>query len=224
MKKGNGKNPEAPEAATRGGHSRRSFLKGAGAAVGATVLLSDLALAQELAAEKRKAESEIPGVRVLGRGKRTLTLRVNGKDRKVEVEPRTALLDAIRTGLGLTGNKEVCGRGTCGACTVMIDGATVCSCLMLAVDAEGKSITTVEGIAEDPAYAPLIAAFCEHDAAQCGFCIPGFVVRSAAFLKENPSPTPQEVRQGLAGNLCRCGTYTKIIDAVGAAAGKGGRK
>ncbi len=223
MKKGNGKRPEAPVAAARGGHSRRTFLKGAGAAVGATVLLSDLSLAQELAAETQKSKPEIPGVRVLGRGRRTLTLRVNGKDRKVEVEPRTTLLDAIRTGIGLTGNKEVCGRGTCGACTVLIDGVAVNSCLLLAVDAEGKRITTVEGVAEDAAYAPLIAAFCEHDAAQCGFCIPGFVVRSAAFLKENPSPTPLEIRRGLAGNICRCGTYTKIIEAVGVA-GKGGRK
>ncbi len=216
MKKGNGRKPEAPLPATRGGHSRRSFLKGAGAAVGATVLLSDIALAQELAGEKQKSEPEIPGVRVLGRGKRSLTLRVNGKDRKVEVEPRTTLLEAIRTGLGLTGGKEVCGRGTCGACTVMIDGTAVCSCLMLAVDAEGKNITTVEGVAEDAAYAPLIAAFCEHDAAQCGFCIPGQIMAAVPLLEANPEAPEEEVNQALKDTLALLdeAQYGKAVSAL----------
>jgi aerobic-type carbon monoxide dehydrogenase small subunit (CoxS/CutS family) len=193
-----------------------------GAAAGATVFLTDLVYAQETGSAG-KTESEIPGVRVLGRGKRTLALNINGQDKKVEVEPRTTLLAAIREGLGLTGTKEVCSRGSCGACTVLLDGVAVCSCLMLAVDAEGKAITTIEGVAADPAYAHIIDGYCEHDGAQCGFCIPGMVVRSAAYLKENPSPTPEQIRQGLSGNICRCGTYTKIFDSVAAAA-KGGAR
>jgi len=206
------------------GHSRRAFLKGMGAAAGATVLLSDLAFGQEKAMDAgESAPPEIPGVRILGRGKRTLKLRINGKTASVEVEPRTTLLEAVRSGLGLTGNKEVCGRGSCGACTMLVDGAAVCSCLMLAVDAEGKSVITIEGVAEDPAYAHLISSYCENDAAQCGFCIPGFVVRSAAFLKENPSTDPVQIRHGLSGNICRCGTYSKIFNAVADAAKGGGQ-
>lgn len=195
-----------------------------GAAAGATLLLNEVAFADAPPPGGEAApKEEIPGVRLLGRGKRTISLQINGKTEKVEVEPRTTLLDVVRRDLGLTGNKEVCGRGSCGACTVLLDGVAVCGCMMLAIDAEGKAVTTIEGVAADPANAALIEKFCEHDGAQCGFCIPGFVVRSAAYLKESPSADPDHIRHGLAGNICRCGTYSKILDAVADAAKGGGR-
>lgn len=202
-----------------GAHSRRSFLKGMGLAAGATAVLPAAVAAQP---GERPAAPEIPGVRVLGRAPRPITLRVNGQERTITVEPRTSLLDALRGPLDLTGAKEVCDRGTCGCCTVLLDGKAVVACLMLAMDAVGHEIVTIEGLAEDPRSAQLINAYCENDAAQCGYCIPGFVMSSAALLAKIPNPSPEQVKQGLAGNLCRCGTYTKIFDAVAAAAAKGG--
>ncbi|MDK2970896.1 MAG: xanthine dehydrogenase YagT iron-sulfur-binding subunit [Candidatus Sumerlaeota bacterium] len=199
-------------------HSRRLFLKGMGLAAGATAILPTVAVGQNADAETE----EIPGLKILGRGEQKVTLKVNGASRTVAIEPRETLLNVLRTKLGLTGSKEVCDRGTCGCCTVLLDGASIVSCLMLAIDAVGHEVTTIEGVADDPKNAALIDAFCEHDAAQCGYCIPGIVVRSSALLDENPAPTAEEIRQGLSGNICRCGTYTKIFDAVGSVS-KGGR-
>lgn len=198
--------------------SRRSFLKGVGLAAGATAVLPTVGRSQEAAA----AAEEIPGLKILGRGGQAITLRVNGATHSLTVEPRTTLVEALREKLGLTGSKEVCDRGTCGCCTVLLDGKSVVSCLMLAIDAVGHEVTTVEGIAADPKHAPLIEAYCDNDAAQCGYCIPGFVVRSAALLDEVPSPTAEQVRHGLSGNICRCGTYTKIFEAMDSL-GTGGR-
>src|SRR5690606_49396 len=149
-----------------------------------------------------------------------IALQINGARHQVDVEPRTTLLDALRDQLGLTGPKQICDRGACGGCTVLMDNRSVCSCMMLAVETQGHSITTIEGIAADPVAAPLIDSFCTHDGAQCGFCIPGIVTRSKAMLDENPAPDAQAIRAGLAGNICRCGTYTKIFDSILAASGQ----
>lgn len=147
-----------------------------------------------------------------------ITLTVNGRVHEVEVEPRERLLDVIRYKLGYTGTKEGCGTGDCGACTILLDGKPVNSCLILAISANGKSILTVEGIAQDGELHPVQRAFVEYGAVQCGFCTPGFIVNSYALLKENPNPNIDTICYWLAGNLCRCTGYQKIIKAVLAAA------
>ena len=126
------------------------------------------------------------------------------------VEPRTTLLDAMRNHMGLTGVKRVCDRGTCGACTAIIDGKAVYSCTTLAIDAQGKNIETIEGFTSDTKMHPVSAAFVQHDAQQCGYCTPGFVVAVKNFLDRHPNPTYEEVEKGLGGNLCRCGTYVGV--------------
>jgi aerobic-type carbon monoxide dehydrogenase small subunit (CoxS/CutS family) len=191
--------------------SRRSFLKSAGVGAAATTIVG--------AGETATAQAQ-----VLGPGEVALNLKVNGAAHTVTVEPRVTLLDALRNHLDLTGAKPVCERGGCGACTVLLDGAPVVSCLMLAADAEGHAITTVEGIGTPEKMSPLQAAFVEKDALQCGFCTPGFVVSGTALLAQNPSPSREEIQEGLAGNLCRCGTYGRVIEAVEHAARQGGRK
>jgi xanthine dehydrogenase YagT iron-sulfur-binding subunit len=155
---------------------------------------------------------------VLGPGPVPLTLHVNGAARQVTVEPRVTLLRALRNHLDLTGAKEICDRGACGGCTVLLDGEPVTSCLMLAADAEGRQITTVEGLGTPEKMSPLQAAFVECDALQCGFCTPGFVVAGTALLRRNPSPSLEQIKDGLAGNLCRCGTYPRVFEAVQKAA------
>ena len=139
---------------------------------------------------------------------------VNGDDLEFLCDPRETLLDALRDRLNLTGAKEGCGTGDCGACSVTLDDRLVCSCLVLGVEAEGKSIGTVEGIAEGEKLHPLQQKFIEHAALQCGICTPGILVATKALLKKNPDPTETEVRYWLAGNLCRCTGYDKIIKAV----------
>ena len=143
---------------------------------------------------------------------------VNGDPAEFLCEPGDTLLDALRDDLGLTGTKEGCGSGDCGACTVVLDGQMVCSCLVLAVEAEGRSVRTIEGVAEGSELHPIQRQFLEHAALQCGFCTPGFIVASKALLERNPDPTESEVRYWLAGNLCRCTGYDKIVRAVLAAA------
>ncbi|MCS7264037.1 MAG: (2Fe-2S)-binding protein [Armatimonadetes bacterium] len=147
-----------------------------------------------------------------------INLTVNGFEHEVEVEPRERLLDVIRYKLGYTGTKECCGTGDCGACTVLLDGKPVNSCLILAISANGKSITTVEGIAKGGELHPVQRAFAEYGAVQCGFCTPGFIVNSYSLLNENPNPDIDIIRYWLAGNICRCTGYQKIIQAVLAAA------
>ncbi len=139
---------------------------------------------------------------------------VNGETCEFACEPDTSLLDALRTELRLTGSKEGCGSGDCGACTISLDGEMVCSCLVLAAEAQGRTIGTVEGIAEGSALHPLQTRFLEHAALQCGFCTPGFLVAAKSLLEKNPDPTETEIRYWLAGNLCRCTGYDKIIRAV----------
>ena len=192
------------------GLSRRGFLKGLGVGSVATGLLSPVSLKEALAKEGG----------VVGPGEVSVTLKINGQGRKVEVEPRVTLLDALRNRLELTGCKKVCDRGTCGACTVLIDGHPVYSCSMLAIEAEGREITTVEGIGTPEKMNAVQKAFVEHDAQQCGFCTPGFVVACTAFVRKHPNASLDEVRAGLGGNLCRCGTYAgMMLAAVDAAKG-----
>jgi len=133
-------------------------------------------------------------------------------------EPQETLLDALRDRVGLTGVKEGCGTGDCGACSVTVDGELVCSCLVLGVEAEGRKIETVEGMADGAKLHPLQSKFLEHAALQCGVCTPGFLIAAKALLERNPDPTEEEIRYGLAGNLCRCTGYDKIVRAVQAAA------
>ena len=147
--------------------------------------------------------------------KRThVTMSVNGDTAEFLTEPGTTLLDALRDELGLTGAKEGCGSGDCGACSVMLDGRLVCSCLVLAVEAEGRRVETIEGMADGGELHPLQQKFLEHAALQCGFCTPGLLVAAKALLEANPDPTESEARYWLAGNLCRCTGYDKIIRAV----------
>ncbi len=155
---------------------------------------------------------------VRGPGKLELLLDVNGAVHELFVEPRRTLLDALRVNLALTGTKQVCGQGNCGACTVLVDGEPVYSCLTLAVECEGRQVTTVEGLAPAGALHPVQRAFVEHDALQCGFCTSGQIMSAVALLRRNPRPTEAEVQEALAGNLCRCGAYRGIVRAVLSAA------
>ena len=150
--------------------------------------------------------------------KKKIRMTVNGDVHEIEVEPRKTLLAVLRDQLGLTGTKEACGTGDCGACTVLLDGKTVTSCLVLAVEADGREVTTIEGISRDGDLHPVQKAMVEYGGVQCGFCTPGFVLSAVALLNENPDPTEEEIRQGLAGNFCRCTGYTKIVQAIRAAA------
>ncbi len=139
---------------------------------------------------------------------------INGDATQFLADPGETLLDALRDGLGLTGSKEGCGSGDCGACTVVLDGEMVCSCLVFAAEAEGRTVSTIESVAEGSVLHPVQRKFLEHGALQCGFCTPGFIVASKALLDHNPNPTEHEVRYWLAGNLCRCTGYDKIVRAV----------
>jgi aerobic carbon-monoxide dehydrogenase small subunit len=150
--------------------------------------------------------------------KKTITLEVNGVPETVEVEVGTTLLRFLRDGLDLTGAKEGCNEGECGSCMVLLDGRPVNSCLVLAVEADGRSVTTIEGLAQDDVLHPLQKAFLSHAAIQCGFCTPGMIISAAALLREKPEPSEDDVRKALAGNLCRCTGYRQIVDAVHAAA------
>lgn len=146
--------------------------------------------------------------------KKTITLEVNGVAETAEVEVGQTLLRFLRDGLDLTGTKEGCNEGECGSCMVLLDGRPVNSCLVLAVEADGRAVTTVEGISKEGLLHPLQQAFLSQAAVQCGFCTPGMVVSAAALLRENPEPTEDDVRKALAGNLCRCTGYRQIVDAV----------
>ncbi|RYG18038.1 2Fe-2S iron-sulfur cluster binding domain-containing protein, partial [bacterium] len=154
------------------------------------------------------------------KGERTITLNVNGKDVKVAVDPRTTVLDALRERMGMTGTKKGCDHGQCGACTVHLDGRRVNSCLVLAMQAEGQKITTIEGIAKGEQLHPVQAAFIEHDGFQCGYCTPGQIMSAVALLKEGHTGSDDEIREWMSGNICRCGAYPGIVAAVKEAAGK----
>ena len=195
---------------------RRNFLKGVGIA-GAGAAIADHLWTEAEAAEQQATPSTISG-------NSKAVLNVNGQPRTVQVEPRTTLLNALRNHVepAVTGPKLVCDMGTCGACTVLLDGKPVYSCLVLAVDAAKHKITTVEGLGTPEKPNAVQAAFVEHDALMCGFCTPGFVTTISAYLKKNPNPSLDEVREACKGNFCRCGTYPRVFEAALAAA-KGSR-
>ncbi|MBM3235129.1 (2Fe-2S)-binding protein [Candidatus Poribacteria bacterium] len=197
--------------------SRRSFIKGVGTGVVAATV-APASLVEKT--EAQQSMNELPGVT-----EAAITLNINKQNYKVKVESRTTLLSVLRDGIDangeridLTGTKQVCDRGECGGCTVLMDGKAVYSCMILALDAQGKEITTIESLADGDKLHPIQEAFVEHDALQCGFCTPGFVMSAKALLDENPDPTLEEIKHGLAGNLCRCGAYPRIFEAVQTAA------
>ena len=199
------KKPSRPKRSSGLEVSRRGFLGGLGAAACAVAVgVPAFALRQES--------------KVLGPGPVSVSLHINGVVKKVEIEPRVTLLNALRNHLDLTGTKKICDRGSCGGCTVLLDGAPVNSCLMLALDAEGRKIDTIEGLAPEGGLHPLQEAFCANDALQCGFCTPGMVMACKALLDRVPDPGLEEIKDGISGNICRCGTYNRIFDAVKAAA------
>jgi len=195
---------ETPEKPERFSVSRRDFLKTAG--VGSLATAVTAATAVEVEAQA--------GPRVVGPGDAPVSLMVNGKKIDLKIEPRVTLLDALRMRADLTGNKRVCDRGTCGACTMIIDGRTAYSCSTLAIEVQGKQIRTVDGLATSAGLHPVQQAFCDKDALMCGFCTPGFVVASVALLEKHPTPTPEQAHRLLDGNICRCGTFTRIMEAV----------
>ena len=184
------------------GFSRRTFLKTVGAGGVAAGVLGPAEAAQGQA------------VAAAGPGAVPITLTINGRAHKLEVEPRVTLLDALRTRLDITGVKRVCDRGSCGACTMIVDGKTIYSCSTLAIEAQGKAIRTVESFTQGTVLHPVQQAFCDHDGLMCGFCTPGFVVSAVALLEKNPKPTRAQAQKALDGNICRCGTYQRVLEAV----------
>ena len=190
--------------------SRRSFLQTLGVS----------AAASSISAFHARQNADGAGAEFIGPKDVSVSLRINGRVTQTQIDPATTLLDALRTKLDLTGSKEICDRGSCGGCSVMVDGKLVASCMMLALDAEGSEITTVEGIGPDGQLDPVQEAFIKHDALQCGYCTPGLVVAARSLLNENPKPTLDEIKKGLSGNICRCGTYTNIFNAVLEASGQ----
>src|SRR5690349_6764536 len=192
--------------------SRRDFLKTAG--------VGSLATAVTTATEADLDAQSTP--RVVGPGEVPVTLTVNGTRVDLRIEPRVTLLDAIRNRADLTGNKRVCDRGTCGACTMIVDGRTVYSCSTLAIEVQGKQIRTVDGLAAaNGTLHPVQQAFCDTDGLMCGFCTPGFVVATVAVLEKHPNATREQISKGLDGNICRCGTFVRIMEAALKAKGMG---
>lgn len=181
------------------GVTRRDFIKISGIGLAVPLVLGPTVI--KVAGEE---------VAIYGPGKVPVVLTVNGKPMSADLEPRMTLLDTLRDSFNLTGAKRVCDRGVCGACTVLLDGKPVYSCNVLAIDAQSKTITTIEGLTQGESLTPVMQAFVDHDAQQCGFCTPGFVVATTHFLEQHPNPTEEDIRRGLSGNFCRCGTYDGI--------------
>ena len=206
------KNSEPGSRSKGKGISRRKFIKGIGTGViGGAVLPG--ALSPEPPGKKKPPPP-------LHEGKKLLRFKVNGKAVRVLVEPRTTLAELLRDRLNLTGTKVVCNHGECGCCTVLLDGKAVYSCHLLALDAEGKHVITIEGLMEGEKLHPIQEAFIEKDGLQCGFCTPGQIMAARALLMKHPKPTIEQVKEGMSGNLCRCSAYPNIIDSVMAAASK----
>lgn len=202
------KDDDARKHEAASGVSRRDFMK-----------ISAVTAAVPLVLGTKVVEAAGEDVTIHGPGKVPVTLNVNGKKLSAELEPRVTLLDALREQFDLTGAKRVCDRGACGACTVLLDDKPVYACSVLAIDAQGAKITTIEALAEGDALSPVMQAFVAHDAQQCGFCTPGFVVAATHFLQQNPKPSAEDIRHGLSGNYCRCGTYDGIRAVALARAG-----
>lgn len=205
--------PDRPDhaATPRTGVSRRDFLKGLGTTAITAAALSARGMAQEL----ERANAENPS----GPGPVPVTLSINGERKTFSLEPRVTLLEALRDHAGLTGAKETCDRAACGACTVLLGDLPVYACSLLAIEAQGVEITTIEGLAKTGELTKLQQAFVDKDGLQCGYCTPGVVLSLTALLRRNPRPTEAEVRKACSGNLCRCGSYPRIFAAALAAAG-----
>ena len=195
------------ESTTRVNLSRRHFLKTTGVVGLATAVV---------APDGAEAQT---GPAAVGPGEVPVRLTVNGRPLNLMIEPRTTLLDALRMRADLTGNKRGCDRGACGACTMIVDGRTVYSCSTLAIDVQGKQIRNVQGLANGDTLHPVQQAFCDKDALMCGFCTPGFIMASVGLLEKHPNPTPDQIKKGLDGNICRCGTFTRIFEAVSSVKG-----
>ncbi|HGY91620.1 MAG TPA: (2Fe-2S)-binding protein [Planctomycetes bacterium] len=205
--------PGEPTEAPIGRLSRRGFLKGAGLTMAAVGVQGPEAIGLGSSQD----------MEMLGTDPIDITLSINGTRRKVSVEPRTTLLDLLRDQLEMTGSKRVCNRATCGACTVLVDGRSTNACTFLAIDGLGAEIRTIEGLAgPDGSLSPIQDAFVRHDATQCGFCTPGMIMSCTALVSKNPHPTREEIKAGLSGNICRCGTYQNIFEAVEDATRQGG--
>jgi xanthine dehydrogenase YagT iron-sulfur-binding subunit len=195
--------------------NRRTFLKGLGTSAVAVASVQVGAMADEIG---KMAGPGSQGPQ--GPGAVPVTLNINGKKTSFQIEPRVTLLDALRNYGPLTGTKEVCDRATCGACSVLIDGKLVYSCMKLAIDAQGAEITTIEGLAQNGQLTKVQEAFIECDGVMCGFCTPGLVLATTALLASNPKPTVDEIKRGCSGNICRCGTYPHVIKAALKASGQ----
>jgi aerobic-type carbon monoxide dehydrogenase small subunit (CoxS/CutS family) len=207
----------APAAApTASGVSRRSFIKTVGVSAAATSITAS----GEARAAAIAGEQPADGPSLQGPDPVDITLSVNGQPLKLKVEPATTLLEALRLHANLTGSKEICDRGACGGCSVIIDGQLINACMMLALDAVGTQITTIEGLAKNGKLDPVQESFVRHDALQCGYCTPGLVMACRALLNDTPKPTLDQIRRGLSGNICRCGTYTNIFNAALEASGQ----
>jgi len=192
------------------GVSRRDFLK-----------ISGMSITLPLVTDPKMAMAAGEQIPVRGPGKVPMEFSINGRRLKAELEPRVTLLDTLRDQFEVTGAKRVCDRGECGACTVLLDNKPVYSCSVLAIEAQRKPITTVESLMQGGKLHPVQQAFVDNDASQCGFCTPGFVVACKALLDRHPHPTAEDIRHGLSGNLCRCGTYDGIRKAIAQVAQKG---
>ena len=190
------------------GFSRRAFLKGAGVTVSAGVI------ATEGIHEVAAAGAPPAAGGVAGPGPVPITLKINGKSHSLHLQPRVPQLEALRDHLDNTAAKKVCDRATCGSCTVLLDGKAAYACSVLAIEAQHYEITTIEGLAAEGELSPVSMAFVEHDAQQCGFCTPGFVMAVSSYLKKHPNPTYEEVTAGLGGNLCGCGTFMGVREAA----------
>jgi xanthine dehydrogenase YagT iron-sulfur-binding subunit len=195
--------------------SRRQLIRGAGAAVAASTVAGSLIANKPAGAEDAEPLPQEAGAIAV-------TLKVNGKTHTVNLQPRVTLLDALRERLKLTGAKRICDRGTCGGCTVLKDGKPIYACMMLAADAQGAEITTVEGLGTPERMSEMQKQFVEKDALMCGFCTPGFVVACTAAIKSNPNATMEQIKQQITGNVCRCGTFNRVFEAAFAAAKAGG--
>lgn len=210
--KSNGSRAKRSQAKDTPDLSRRNFIKGAG--IASVAASAGVLLADRIAEAAPHPQTGGTSGGVVGPGEVPVTLNINGKTRTLKLEPRTTLLDTLRNHLDLTGCKKVCDRATCGACTVHIDGRAHYSCTTLAIDAQGRQITTIEGLEDAEHLSTMSNAFWDNDAQQCGFCTPGFVMACSAYLEHEPHPTREGLEKALGGNLCRCGTYMGIRDAV----------
>jgi len=211
--------PKKQEKKKKESISRRSFIKGVGSGLVGSIAIAPTVIGEKAKLVRKEKAKDLPY-------KKVVTLNVNGQKHKLKVENRWTLLDVLRDKLGLTGTKKTCNSGECGACTVIMDDKAVYSCMILAVEAEGSKITTIEGLLNGEKLNPVQQSFVDNDAMQCGYCTPGQIMSAQALLNKNPNPTEEEIKRAMSGNLCRCVSYPPILNAVKDASkrlAKGGR-